>query len=539
MEKERLLDEIWELKATASALNKAEAANEAKSRFLAMVSHEIRTPLTGILGMAELLTATELSAEQTSYVDAIRLSGESLSSLINEILDFSKIEAGKLDLNRAVFDLHALVEGIAELLAPRAQGKGIEIATSIDCHVSPRVLGDSERLRQVLINLAGNAVKFTESGGVGIVVKQAPGGKVSFSVCDTGPGVPDDRRQAIFEEFEQVDGSMTRRHEGTGLGLAISKLLVELMGGDLRLERSGPDGSIFSFSIALPSADPSATAPGTAAQTELNGESALIVTNSPFGGLFLRERLAELGFAVFCVPDEASASEVLREKTPALAVVDCALGEETTHRLIVEARKSGARSNLVLFSPFERRAFGEALLKDCDGWLVKPVRLKSLHGRLVSREAPLSPSRNPTHSPEVARPLAGSRVLLAEDNDINALLVERHLSRLGAQVVRARDGSEAVALVSSGGEKFDAVLMDVRMPGLDGLSAARQIRAAEQRAGTDRLRMVALTANASDEDRLAARHAGMDGFLTKLVDLAELARAIRPPDRLGTPQRAS
>ena len=145
------------------------------------------------------------------------------------------------------------------------------------------------------------------------------------------------------------------------------------------------------------------------------------------------------------------------------------------------------------------------MLKDCDGWLVKPVRLKSLHGRLVSREAPLSPSRNPTHAPEVARPLAGSRVLLAEDNDINALLVERHLSRLGAQVVRAHDGSEAVALVSSGGEKFDAVLMDVRMPGLDGLSAARQIRAAEQRAGTDRLRMVALTANASDEDRLAAR----------------------------------
>ena len=260
--KERLLDEIWELKATASALNKAEAANEAKSRFLAMVSHEIRTPLTGILGMAELLTATELSAEQTSYVDAIRVSGESLSSLINEILDFSKIEAGKLDLNRAVFDVHALVEGIAELLAPRAQGKGIEIATSIDCHVSPRVLGDSERLRQVLINLAGNAVKFTESGGVGIAVKQAPGGKVSFSVCDTGPGVPDDRRQAIFEEFEQVDGSMTRRHEGTGLGLAISKLLVELMGGDLRLERSGPDGSIFSFSIALPSAAPSGRGPG-------------------------------------------------------------------------------------------------------------------------------------------------------------------------------------------------------------------------------------------------------------------------------------
>ena len=170
-ERERLLDEIWELKAAASALNKAEAANEAKSRFLAMVSHEVRTPLTGILGMAELLKATELSAEQSSYVDAIRLSGESLSSLINEILDFSKIEAGKLDLNCSAFDLPGLVEGIAELLAPRAQGKGLEIATSIDRDVPARVLGDSERLRQVLMNLAGNAVKFTERGGVGIVIK--------------------------------------------------------------------------------------------------------------------------------------------------------------------------------------------------------------------------------------------------------------------------------------------------------------------------------------------------------------------------------
>jgi signal transduction histidine kinase/CheY-like chemotaxis protein len=525
-EKERLLDEIWELKATASALNKAEAANEAKSRFLAMVSHEVRTPLTGILGMAELLTATDLTAEQQTYVDAIRLSGESLSSLINEILDFSKIEAGKLDLNRAAFDLQALIEGIAELLAPRAQGKGIEIATSIDRAIPHRVLGDSERLRQVLMNLAGNAVKFTEMGGVGIVIRQEQGGKVHFSVCDTGPGVPEDRRQSIFEEFEQVDGSMTRRHEGTGLGLAISKLLVELMGGDLQLERSGPEGSVFCFSIALPPAEISAQIQEP--PSGLNGKTALIVADSPFGGPFLAERLAELGAKVFRVGDEAEALRLLREKMPDLVIVDCALGEQAAHRVVVEARKSGAKSNLVLFSPFERRAFGEALVKDCDGWLVKPVRLQTLHARLGSTRAPFSVARDASLRNGIAQPLAGRKILLAEDNDINALLIERHLSRLGAQTVRARDGAEAVSLVCANFGEFDAVLMDIRMPRLDGFSAARQIRAVEKKPASDRIRMIALTANAAEEDRLAAEAAGMDGFLTKPVDLNELARAIGP-----------
>lgn len=531
-EKERLLDEIWELKAAASALNKAEAANEAKSRFLAMVSHEVRTPLNGILGMAELLKATELSAEQSAYVDAIRLSGESLSSLINEILDFSKIEAGKLDLNRSAFDLPGLVEGIAELLAPRAQGKGLEIATSIDRDVSAQVLGDSERLRQVLMNLAGNAVKFTERGGVGIVIKKNADGTVYFGVRDTGPGVPVDRRESIFEEFEQVDGSMTRRHEGTGLGLAISRLLVELMGGALRLEQSGPEGSVFSFAIALPPAESISDAGSNAqpAVPEAKGRRALIVANAPFGGPFLGERLRELGFETFLAQDEAAARAVLRGQAPNLVIVDCALGEGASQRLVAEARKCGARSNLLLFSPFERRAFGEALIKDYDGWLVKPIRRKSLYTRLVAREAPLAAAKGPSSQSGVSRALAGCRVLLAEDNDINALLIERHLARLGAWVVRAHDGAEAVALVCGSDACFDAALMDIRMPGLDGLSAARQIRAAERQSGADRLRIVALTANASEDDRRAAREAGMDGFLTKPVDLAALADAVRAPE---------
>ena len=368
-------------------------------------------------------------------------------------------------------------------------------------------------------------MKFTENGGVGIVIRQAQGGKVQFSVCDTGPGVPEDRRQSIFEEFEQVDGSMTRQHEGTGLGLAISKLLVELMGGDLQLERSGPEGSVFCFSIALPPAEALTTIQEP--PSGLNGKTALIVADSPFGACSWAS-VGRIGGQVFRVQDEAAALSVLREKTPDLVIVDCALGEEETHRVIVGARKSGAKSNLVLFSPFERRAFGEALVKDCDGWLVKPVRLQSLHARLGPKRAPFSIARDTSLQTGIAQPLAGRKILLAEDNDINALLIERHLSRLGAQMVRARDGAEAVALVCANIGGFDAVLMDIRMPRLDGFSAARQIRAVEKKPASDRLRMIALTANASEEDRLAAEAAGMDGFLTKPVDLNELARAIGP-----------
>ena len=224
-----------------------------------MVSHEIRTPLTGILGMAELLTATEMTAEQSSYVDAIRMSGESSSSLINEILDFSKIEAGKLDLNRAVLTCRGWSRGLRNYWR-RARKARASKSRHRSIAMYPVVSGDFlERLRQVLSNPAGNAVKFTENGGVGIAIRQAPAGKVLALRCAIrGRAFREDRRHAIFEEFEQVDGSMTRRHEGNGPGPGHIQIAVELMGGDLRLERSGPDGSVFSFSIALPSADSSA-----------------------------------------------------------------------------------------------------------------------------------------------------------------------------------------------------------------------------------------------------------------------------------------
>ena len=524
---ESLRDEIWELRAAAAARDKAEAASLAKSRFLATVSHEIRTPLNGILGLAQLLGMTRLEAEQASYVESIGDCARSLAQLIDDILDFSKIEAGKLELRAEPFELAPLVESVVELLAPRAQGKALEIASFVAGESPRRMVGDAARLRQVLINLAGNAVNFTEKGGVGVRVGWSDAGVLRFEVEDTGPGVPAAAREAIFEEFEQGDGSATRRHGGTGLGLAISRRLVEQMGGKLEIAGTSARGTTFAFSLPSPFETKERAREKS---RPLASQLALIVARTHFEAPFLATYLREAGAGAEIAEGEAEGlARLWSGRSPGYnaVIVDCGLGESATEALARAARAARAGRVFLLFSPLERRAFGEAALHQFDGWLVKPVRAASL----IERLAPAIRGAAPAASAAPEPVLAGLQVLLAEDNDINALIVTRHLGALGALVTRAENGARVVeiarAAIMGAATPFGVILMDLFMPQLDGLEATKRIRFDEARAGAKRTPILALTASALEEDARAAKAAGVDALLTKPVDFARLVEAIR------------